>query len=99
MAIAAADRARPFSLHYELRALLYLGITLLAGELGGGSPTSNIDGIGHGVIIAVIAGLMAACLSQAASSSAAGKQVAAGPPASSNQTATGLYSLARVATA
>jgi len=28
-AIAAADQTRPFSLHYELRALLYLGITLL----------------------------------------------------------------------
>ena len=30
--IAAADQARPFSLHYEIRALLYLGITLLAGD-------------------------------------------------------------------
>ena len=28
-AIAAADQALPFSLHYELRALLYLGTTLL----------------------------------------------------------------------
>jgi len=28
-AIAAADQARPFSLHYELRALLYLGTTLM----------------------------------------------------------------------
>lgn len=29
-AIAAADQARPFSLHYELRALLYLGTKLVS---------------------------------------------------------------------
>jgi hypothetical protein len=63
--IAAAELAQPFSLHYELRALLYLGITLLAGGLGV-LIYQNIDSIGHGVIIAVIAALMAACFGYAA---------------------------------
>jgi hypothetical protein len=62
--IAAADLARPFSLHYELRALLYLGITLLAGGLGI-LIYQNIDSIGHGVIIAFIAALTAACFAYA----------------------------------
>ena len=64
-AIAEAERRRPFSLHYELRALLYLGITLLSGGLGV-LIYSNIDRIGHGVVIAVIAALMAACFGYAA---------------------------------
>ena len=64
-AIAAAERTQPFSLHYELRALLYLGTTLLAGGLGV-LIYQHIDSIGHGVIITVIAGLMAACLGYAA---------------------------------
>lgn len=64
-AIAEAEQARPFSLHYELRALLYLGITLLAGGLGI-LVYQNIDSIGHEVIILVIAGLMAACFGYAA---------------------------------
>jgi hypothetical protein len=63
--IPAADQARPFSLHYELRALLYLGITLLAGGLGV-LVYQNIDSIGHGVIIVAIAVLMAACFGYAA---------------------------------
>ena len=63
--IEATDQARPFSLHYELRALLYLGITSLAGGLGA-LVYQNIDSIGHGVIIAVIAALMAACFGYAA---------------------------------
>jgi FtsH-binding integral membrane protein len=63
--IAASESAQPFSLHYELRALLYLGITLLAGGLGV-LVYQNIDSIGHGVIIAVIAALMAACFAYAA---------------------------------
>ena len=63
-AIAEADAARPFSLHYELRALLYLGITLLAGGLGV-LIYQNIDSIGHGVIILVIAALTAACFAYA----------------------------------
>jgi hypothetical protein len=64
-AITAAEAAQPFSLHYELRALLYLGITLLAGGLGV-LIYQNIDSIGHGVIIALIALLMAACFWYAA---------------------------------
>jgi hypothetical protein len=64
-AIAAADYARPFSLHYELRAALYLGITLLAGGLGV-LVYQHIDSIGHGVVIALIAALMAACFTYAA---------------------------------
>ncbi|MGY3088012.1 MFS family permease [Hymenobacter sp. UYAg731] len=63
--IAASEAAQPFSLHYELRALLYLGITLLAGGLGI-LIYQNIDSIGHGVIIAVIAALTAACFTYAA---------------------------------
>ena len=63
--IAAAERTRPFSLHYELRALLYLGITLLAGGLGV-LVYQHIDSIGHGVIIAVIAALTGACFTFAA---------------------------------
>ncbi|MFD2718747.1 DUF2157 domain-containing protein [Hymenobacter monticola] len=63
--IAAAESTQPFSLHYELRALLYLGITLLAGGLGV-LIYQNIDTISHGVIIAVIAALMAACFGYAA---------------------------------
>ena len=64
-AIAETERTQPFSLHYELRALLYLGITLLAGGLGV-LVYQHIDSIGHGVIIAVIAALMAACFTYAA---------------------------------
>jgi hypothetical protein len=64
-AIAEADQSRPFSVHYELRALLYLGITLLAGGLGV-LVYQNIDSIGHGVIMAVIAALTAACFAYAA---------------------------------
>ncbi|GAA4040244.1 hypothetical protein GCM10022409_27620 [Hymenobacter glaciei] len=59
-AIAAAERIQPFSLHYELRTLLYLGITMLAGGLGV-LIYQHIDSIGHGLIIAVIAALTAAC--------------------------------------
>lgn len=62
--IATAESTQPFSLHYELRALLYLGTTLLAGGLGV-LIYQNIDSIGHGVIIAVIAALMAACFTYA----------------------------------
>ena len=64
-AIAAAEARRPFSLHYELRASLYLGITLLAGGLGV-LVYRNIDTIGHEIIIAVVGLLMAACFGYAA---------------------------------
>ncbi|HET9505720.1 MAG TPA: DUF2157 domain-containing protein [Hymenobacter sp.] len=58
-AIAEDERARPFSLHYELRALLYLGITLLAGGVGV-LIYQHIDSLGHGVIIGAIALAMSA---------------------------------------
>ena len=63
--IAAADQARPFSLHYELRTLLYLGITLLAGGLGV-LVYQHINSIDHGFIIAAIAGLMTGAFAYAA---------------------------------
>ena len=63
-AIAAADQVRPFSLHYELRALLYLGITLLATGLDA-FVYQHIDSIGHQAIILTIATLVAACFGYA----------------------------------
>ncbi|MBU6119342.1 DUF2157 domain-containing protein [Hymenobacter siberiensis] len=63
--IIASERTQPFSLHYELRALLYLGITLLAGGLDV-LVYQHINTIGHGIIIALIAALMAACFTYAA---------------------------------
>ena len=63
--IVVSESTRPFSLHYELRALLYLGTTLLAGGLGV-LVYQHINTIGHGVIIAVITALMAACFTYAA---------------------------------
>ncbi|NML66416.1 DUF2157 domain-containing protein [Hymenobacter sp. RP-2-7] len=64
-AIAEAERARPFSLHYELRALLYLGSTLLAGGLGV-LLYENRDSLGHSVITALMAAAMLACFAYAA---------------------------------
>lgn len=64
-AIAAAEAAKPFSLHYELRTVLYLGITLLAGGLGV-LVYQHIDSIGHGVVVLTIAAIMAACFAYAA---------------------------------
>ncbi|SHK01213.1 DUF2157 domain-containing protein [Hymenobacter psychrotolerans] len=58
-AIAQHERARPFSLHQELRAALYLGITLLTGGLGV-LLYQHLDEIGHGVIIGGMALLMLA---------------------------------------
>ena len=59
-AVAEAERQRPFSLHYELRAFLYLGIVLLTGGLGV-LIYRNIDTIGHGVLMAAVALLTGAC--------------------------------------
>lgn len=64
-AIATDERTRPFSLHYEIRTLLYLGITLLSGGLGV-LIYEHLDQIGHGVVVAVVALLMTACLTYAA---------------------------------
>ena len=58
-AIAQDERVRPFSLHQELRAALYLGITLLTGGLGV-LLYQHLDEIGHGVIIGSMALLMLA---------------------------------------
>ena len=52
--VEAVEKARLFSLHWELKTLLYLGITLLSGGLGI-LVYKNIDTIGHQVILAIIA--------------------------------------------
>ena len=64
-AIAEDERTRPFSLHYELRALLYLGITLLTGGLGV-LIYENRDSLGQEAITALIALLMAGSFAYAA---------------------------------
>ena len=58
--ISECERKKPFSLHYELRTLLYLGITLLTGGLGV-LIYQNLDSIGHGVIVALIAIITITC--------------------------------------
>ncbi|GAA4366550.1 hypothetical protein GCM10023185_37770 [Hymenobacter saemangeumensis] len=62
--IAAFEQTRPFSLHYELRATLYFGITLLTAGLGV-LIYQNIEHIGHGVVIGLIALLTLACFAYA----------------------------------
>ncbi|UOQ52482.1 DUF2157 domain-containing protein [Hymenobacter cellulosivorans] len=57
--IATYEREKPFSLYYELRTLLSLGVTLLSTGLGL-LIYKNIDTLGHGVIVALIALLSAA---------------------------------------
>ncbi|MCB2377462.1 DUF2157 domain-containing protein [Hymenobacter sp. BT635] len=52
--IATHEREKPFSLYYELRTLLSLGVTLLSAGLGL-LIYQNIDTLGHGVIVALIA--------------------------------------------
>ena len=58
--ISEYEKTKPFSLHYELRTLLYLGITLLTGGLGV-LIYQNLDTIGHGVIVGLIAIITLAC--------------------------------------
>lgn len=58
--ILAYERAKPFSIHWELRSILYLGITLFTSGLGV-LIYKNIDTIGHQAIIALIAALMSLC--------------------------------------
>ncbi|PJJ61163.1 DUF2157 domain-containing protein [Hymenobacter chitinivorans] len=58
-AIATYEREKPFSLYYELRTLLSLGVTLLSTGLGL-LIYKNIDTLGHGVLVALIALLSAA---------------------------------------
>ncbi|MDJ0364978.1 DUF2157 domain-containing protein [Hymenobacter sp. H14-R3] len=64
-AIAEDERTRPFSLHHELRALLYLGSVLLAGGLGV-LIYENRDSLGQEIITAFIALAMAAAFGYAA---------------------------------
>jgi hypothetical protein len=64
-AIAEDEHTRPFSLHYELRMLLYLGITLLAGGVGV-LVYQHIDSLGHRVIIGAITLAMSASFTYAA---------------------------------
>lgn len=64
-ALAAYERTRPFSVHYELRAILYFGIVLLSGGLGV-LVYQHIDQIGHGVVVGFIALVMLACFAYAA---------------------------------
>ncbi|SKB72698.1 DUF2157 domain-containing protein [Dyadobacter psychrophilus] len=58
--IADYEEDKPFSLHWELRSILYLGIVLFGSGIGV-IIYENIDTIGHQVIIALIAALTAWC--------------------------------------
>ena len=53
-------KSRPFSLHWELRILLYCGVLLLAAGMGI-IIYDNIDTIGHTAIILLIAGACGYC--------------------------------------
>lgn len=52
--IKTSDLTQPFSIHWELRLLLYLGIMLLSTGLGF-VIYENIDTIGHNILIALVA--------------------------------------------
>lgn len=58
--ISSYDANRPFSIHWELRSLLYLGITFLSTGLGI-LIYKNIDTIGHNILIGLIALLCLGC--------------------------------------
>src|ERR1700754_3152108 len=58
--VTALEQRRLFSLHWELKTLLYLGVVLLSGGLGI-LVYKNIDTIGHEVILAVIAMISLGC--------------------------------------
>ena len=58
--VEAMEKARLFSLQWELKTLLYLGVTLLSGGLGI-LVYKNIDSIGHQAILAFIALVCAGC--------------------------------------
>lgn len=59
-AIVSWQQNKPFSLHWELRTVLYLGILLLTGGLGI-IIYQNIDTIGHTAIILLIGLACASC--------------------------------------
>lgn len=54
--LQAAEKNRLFSLHWELRSLLYLGVLLVSGGLGI-LIYKNIDSIGHTAILCFIAAI------------------------------------------
>lgn len=58
--ITLLEQRRLFSLFWELKTLLYLGVTLLSGGLGI-LIYKNIDSIGHTVILTFIALISAGC--------------------------------------
>jgi hypothetical protein len=59
--IATYEETKPFSVHWELRTFLYVGITLLGAGLGV-VIYENIDSIGHNVLIGLIVLAFAGCL-------------------------------------
>ncbi len=58
--IAYFEQHKPFSLHWELRSLLYAGVLLLSSGLGL-LIYENFDRIGHGALLTGIALLCAGC--------------------------------------
>lgn len=58
--LKAAEASKLFSIHWELRTVLYLGVLLLSGGLGI-LIYKNIDTIGHQAILAFIALIAGAC--------------------------------------
>jgi hypothetical protein len=58
--VEAVEKARLFSLHWELKTILYPGVTLLSGGLGI-LVYKNIDTIGHQAVLAFIAVVCAGC--------------------------------------
>jgi hypothetical protein len=58
--IKVSESNQPFSIHWELRLLLYLGIMLLSTGLGV-LIYKNIDSIGHNIIFALFALVCLAC--------------------------------------
>lgn len=52
--VAEAEQQRPFSLHWELRSMLYIGILMLSSGLGL-LVYDNFDRIGHGALLVAIA--------------------------------------------
>ena len=57
--VATAEKNKLFSLHWELRSILYLGVLLVSGGLGI-LVYKNIDTIGHTAILLFIAAVSAA---------------------------------------
>ena len=58
--IAEIEQKRPFSIHWELRSMLYIGILLLSSGLGL-LVYDNFDQIGHGALLVAIAITCVSC--------------------------------------